>query len=182
MITVKDFFWQELHFFILSNITSFWMKTEVMLNPCFQLAASVTCKIHSTVSVVTEWVSILMVFPDLIYRIKCNFLSSAMKFVSFLHELKVYNILFSFIHDKLKGMQMWLHTQESGFSSERRRVLGVWNRTPIWIFPACHLQFPNLEQPLKGRRTAILWMGYEQKPPRDYIWKSKLFSDGSISS
>lgn len=58
-------------------------------------------------------------------------MSLVTKFVSFLHELKVCIILFSFIHDKLKGMQMLLHIQDLGFSSEHRRVLGVWGSTPI---------------------------------------------------
>lgn len=53
MITVEDSFLQEFNFFILSNITSLWMKTEVMLSTGFQLAASVGCKIHNSVSVLS---------------------------------------------------------------------------------------------------------------------------------
>lgn len=66
-----------------------------------------------------------MVFPGLIYRTKYHLLTLVTKFGFFLNELKVYSILFSFIHDKLKGMQMLLHTQDLGFSSMHRRVLVV---------------------------------------------------------
>lgn len=129
MIIVKDSFWQEFQIFILSSITSLWMKTGVMFNTRFQLAASVGCKSHSSVSVLPP----LLVFPDLIYTRNCNFLSSALKFVSFLHELKVYSIIHSnFMHDKLRGARIWLHIQDS--LPRCRKVPGVWSSPSISIF------------------------------------------------
>lgn len=122
-----------------------------------------------------------MVFPGLIYRTKYHLLTLVTKFGFFLNELKVYSILFSFIHDKFKGMQMLLHTQDLGFSSMRRRVLGVWSRTPF-LLAICNLFCQIWNSHLRAGKNAILWMWYEHKPPRDYVWKSKLFRDSSISS
>lgn len=93
-----------------------------------------------------------MVFPGLIYRTKCHLPTLVTKSVSFLNELKVYNILFSFIHDKLKGMQMLLHTQDLGFSSMRRRVLGVWSRTPF-LLAICNLFYQMWNSHLRAGKV-----------------------------
>lgn len=187
MITVKDAFWQELQIIILSNITSFWMKTGVMLNTWLLVG----CKrwlqdTQRSLCFVTRWIPVLMLFPDLIYTINCKLLPSVFKFVYFLHQLKeiLYNILlYNAISYVINwGTKLWLHTRDSLRSAGE--CLACEAVHPSQSFLARHLQFAllNLDQPLKGRQSAILWAWYEHRPPRAYIWKSKLLGDSSIPS